>query len=66
VQGRASCPSTKNDPTAEKLPNRLETKPPLKYATTALNIGRTLFVEGHKALPCTDTNAAGESCDYLF
>ena len=52
AQGRASCPPMKNDPTAEKCPKRFEN------ITTDFIIGRTLFVEGHKALPCTDTYLA--------
>jgi len=27
----------------------------VKNTTTAVKIGQTLFVEGHEALPCTDT-----------
>lgn len=41
----------KNDPTAVKR-HRFEN------ITTDFIIGRTLFVEGHKALPSTDTNLA--------
>ena len=42
---------SKNDPTAVKR-HRFEN------ITTDFIIGRTLFVEGHKALPSTDTNLA--------
>ena len=47
VQGRASCPSSKNVPTAENATNRCKMLQPF------LKIGRTLFLEGHEALPCT-------------
>ena len=39
-------PSLKNGLTAEKCHRRFEN------VTTVFNIGRTLFVEGHEALPC--------------
>ena len=52
VQGRASCPPSKNVPTAIKNPTDL-----ICYRRFG-KIGRTSFVEGHEALPCTGTIVA--------
>ena len=50
-------------PFHKKGPNRFETLSPLENIITALNIGRTLFVEGHEALPCTGTYDVGNLSD---